>query len=316
MNSENNYHSLEGVKLLCDNLPDPALLIDANGKITIVNKATIEVLDISKKDLQGEDLQIFKTILTEESFKKVQETFNTHIQGETVPPFTVKVKLQGEKTAYYELHGKRIEQDGKVKGIIVIGRNITEKVNTTQKLREYKRRLEGAMQAGNVAWWEMDIDTGKVVFNDRKATMLGYAPEKFSHYTDFTDLLHPKDYEKAMQAMREHLEGKDPQYKIDYRIGTKDGNYKWFHDVGGITQRNEDGDPLKATGLVIDISERMEIERKHTVLHHWAQLLNRAKSIEEIFNYTANALEKTLGYTHIGLFLKKETFLQLAVQRG
>jgi PAS domain S-box-containing protein len=86
--------------------------------------------------------------------------------------------------------------------------------------------------------------------------MLGYPAEQFSHYTDFTTLLHPEDAEPAMLAMRDHLSGLKKQYEVEYRIRTRDGGYRWFHDIGRISAYAPDGKPLKVTGLVIDITER------------------------------------------------------------
>lgn len=160
------------------------------------------------------------------------------------------------------------------------------------------------------------LKRGNIVFNERKATTLAYSPKKFSHYTDFMDLIHPEDYDKAMGAMQDHLKGNSSQYKVDYHIQTKNGKYKWYRDVGGITERDPEGHPVKTTGLVIDISERMEIERNMRILHRWAQFLNRAHSMEEIFKYTLDALDKTFGYSHIAILLKQEQFLKFEATRG
>ena len=50
---------------------------------------------------------------------------------------------------------------------------------------ENNSRLELAMQAANMAWWEMDIISGNVIFDKRKTDMLGFEAEKFGHYKDF-----------------------------------------------------------------------------------------------------------------------------------
>jgi PAS domain S-box-containing protein len=128
-------------------------------------------------------------------------------------------------------------------------------------LREYKARIESIMRLGNIAWWEIDIATGAVTFNVQKANMLGYTPDHFATYEDFTALLHPEDYERTMQAMRDCLEGDQPIYDVDYRIKTKEGSYRWFHDIGSITSWDEDGNPLKLTGVVQDVTGYKETER-------------------------------------------------------
>lgn len=134
-----------------------------------------------------------------------------------------------------------------------------------EELKIYKDRLERAMDGGNLAWWEMELPSGEIRFNDRKAKMLGYSPERFEHYSDFTELLHPEDHDKAMNAMRDHLEGRKERYEVEYRIEKKDGDYKWFRDIGAITE--QDGEYKKVTGVVIDIDDRKEVEERENFLH-------------------------------------------------
>lgn len=131
-----------------------------------------------------------------------------------------------------------------------------------EALRENEARLNLAMQKANMAWWEMDIISGSVTFGEKKAEMLGYPPEKFHHYRDFTKLLHPDDYDKAMNAMGDHINGKRERYEVEYRILTQSGEYKWFLDIGSVVRRNPEGQPLNVTGLVFDITERKQAEEK------------------------------------------------------
>ncbi len=145
---------------------------------------------------------------------------------------------------------------GMVIGFEGTARDITERKRAQTALQENNSRLELAMQAADMAWWEMDLGTGNVAFEKRKAQMLGFSPNKFKHYRDFVALVHPDDREKAMNAMRGHLEGSLTRYEVDYRIATSSGEYIWFHDIGSIGKRDAAGKPLNVTGLVINISDR------------------------------------------------------------
>ena len=152
------------------------------------------------------------------------------------------------------------DEQKKLIGIHGVTRDITERKQLNKILINNNSRLELAMQTAKMAWWEMDILTGNVIFNNRKAEMLGYPIEKFNHYKDFMALVHPDDYEKAMNAMHKHFEGLVDKYEIEYRILTKSGDYKWFYDIGSIGKKDSNGKPLNVTGLVIDISERKKAE--------------------------------------------------------
>jgi PAS domain S-box-containing protein len=151
----------------------------------------------------------------------------------------------------------------------------TEHEQHIQYLEQYRRRLDGAMFAGDLAWWEMDVETGDVTFHENKPDMLGFSPADFDHYEDFTELIHPDDYEGAMEAMRDHLEGRAEKYDTEYRIRTASGEYRWFHDVGGVTERRDDGSPLKVTGVVIDITRRKTVEQGLRERNEQLALLNR-----------------------------------------
>ncbi len=131
--------------------------------------------------------------------------------------------------------------------------------NNTMTLTE---RIEAGLRAGNLSWWEMNLPSGEVSFDDEKVKMLGYPPSRFTRYTDFMDLVHPEDFERAMNAMRDHLEGRTDRYEVEYRILAGDGTYRWFRDVGAITEREAETGNIRIIGIVADITPRKIAEEK------------------------------------------------------
>ncbi len=116
---------------------------------------------------------------------------------------------------------------------------------------------------GNLGQWYWLIATNQVYFNEKKVSNLGYESSEIPSYVDFqffTEKLHKDDYEMVMNNMRNHLSGKAESYEVEYRIRTKDNCYKWYHDRGKITKRDEDGNPLIVSGIVFDISRSKKIE--------------------------------------------------------
>ncbi len=129
-----------------------------------------------------------------------------------------------------------------------------------ETILEDRMRIEIAVDAVSMAWWGLDVVTGAVEFHKKKTDMLGYPQEKFKHYKDFTDLLHPDDYELAMESMRMNFRGDSKTYDVAYRIKKADGEYTWFWDIGSVVKRDAEGKPLKAVGFVLDISKQKEDE--------------------------------------------------------
>lgn len=117
--------------------------------------------------------------------------------------------------------------------------------------------VNDAIQASDMAWWFMELPSGAIFFHPNKLRMLGYTDrdsDQFIHYSSFTKILHPDDYEPTMQAMRDHIAGKVNRYKSTYRIKAKDGTYRRFADRGRVVARDEKGN-FAVSGIVIDISD-------------------------------------------------------------
>ncbi len=126
---------------------------------------------------------------------------------------------------------------------------------------------------GNLGHWYWNYQTNEVVFNPLKVTTLGYGVDEFPEKVDyqfFTDRLHPEDYERVMNDMLGHLRGELPVYETEYRIQTKDGKWRWYLDIGKVTQRDDEGKPLFLAGIVFDTTDRHDlldqIEEKNQLL--------------------------------------------------
>jgi PAS domain S-box-containing protein len=141
--------------------------------------------------------------------------------------------------------------------------------------------FEKAVSRGEATWWEMELPSGSVIFGDAKAEMLGRDPENFKNYTDFTKLLHPEDHNNAMQAMRDHMEGKNKFYETDYRIKHKDGHYLKFYDCGQIIKK--EGESITVVGFVWKLEEENEEkleEIKKLILENEETMAHLVQSIK------------------------------------
>lgn len=141
-------------------------------------------------------------------------------------------------------------------------------------------KLEALMEKSDIPWWEWDIRKNIVKFNPLKVTALGYRVEDFSGsgYQAFTSLIHPDDYERSMDAMRDHLSGKAEIYQIDYRIKDVSGKWHWYLDRGAVTQRDASGSPLVLRGIVLDMGYYFNKESFETRL---VEIFRREKQTTE-----------------------------------
>lgn len=120
-------------------------------------------------------------------------------------------------------------------------------------IRTPLEHVEDALTAADMAWWELEFPSGALRFSENKTRMLGYDAKDFVHFSHFTDLIHPDDYEPAMQAMRDHYNDKLPFYETLYRIRANDGTYKLFYDKGKVVERTDAG--FVVAGIVRLVSD-------------------------------------------------------------
>lgn len=238
--------------------PSGYFTLSSNGEIRELNLAGANILCLERKYLWNKRFGLFVTNETKPIFNNFLYKI---FESKTKQSCEVEVS-SNEILSYIFLNGVAIENSD---CCFLTGVDITQRRQAEEALKENNSRLDLAMQVANMAWWGMDVSTGQVTFGEKKAEMLDYPAENFKHFQDFTRLLHPDDYDKAMNAMHAHISGKMGKYEVEYRILTKSGDYKWFYDIGSVVKRNPNGLPLYITGLVLDITERKRIMEEQKI---------------------------------------------------
>jgi PAS domain S-box-containing protein len=90
--------------------------------------------------------------------------------------------------------------------------------------------------------------------------MLGYTPEEWND-GGWRQRVHPHDAEMVFDATARSTESGEP-FNLQYRYLAKDGRIVWVHDRATLAQRNQGGETLLFEGVMIDITEMKEAERK------------------------------------------------------
>jgi PAS domain S-box-containing protein len=116
-------------------------------------------------------------------------------------------------------------------------------------------RLRLAFSAGRQGLYDVDLTSGAVAVNLPYVEMLGYDPATFRE-TDAAWLarLHPDDLERVQTAYRDYTSGASPDYRVEFRQHTREGEWKWLLSVGRIVSWSDDGRPTRMVGTHTDIS--------------------------------------------------------------
>ncbi|MEM9917777.1 MAG: PAS domain S-box protein [Bacteroidota bacterium] len=183
----------------------------------------------------------------------------------------------------------------KTKHRTVLFRDITERKRALKELKEKEERLSLALEAGQLGTWDWNIETGETFYNDRWAEMLGYKLEEIKPVdVSFNDLVHPEDLAGVLEKIHEHLQGKTPFFELETRMIAKDNSIKWIYDLGKVTAYNRQGEPLRATGIHIDISR---IKRTEQILKESEQ---RFRQLFEALQESEQNLREAQRMANVG----------------
>ncbi|HSW29692.1 MAG TPA: PAS domain S-box protein [Longimicrobiales bacterium] len=124
-------------------------------------------------------------------------------------------------------------------------------------LAESEMRMDLALRGADLGTWDWDVPSGKVVFNDRWAAMLGFRPDEIEHdVTSWRSSIHPDDRPGVMATLEAHLAGRTDRFESEYRARHKAGSWVWVQSRGQVLKRAPDGRPLRAAGTRRDITDR------------------------------------------------------------
>ncbi len=100
--------------------------------------------------------------------------------------------------------------------------------------------------------------------------LLGYSAEEWmADPTLWITRMHPADRERMIAAETDDLERADPQGRWEYRLIARDGRVVWVIDDEAVISRDVDGRPIMVQGILVDISDRKDLEEqlRHQALH-------------------------------------------------
>jgi PAS domain S-box-containing protein len=141
--------------------------------------------------------------------------------------------------------------------------DITQRKATEEALHDSEERLRLALSAASQGMYDLDIRTGEATVSPEYAVMLGYDPTGFQEtFASWRERLHPDDRPSVQGQLDDYLAGRLPSYRVEFRLRTRDGHWKWILSLGQIEQRSADGRPLRMLGTHTDIDALKSAEAR------------------------------------------------------
>jgi two-component system, cell cycle sensor histidine kinase and response regulator CckA len=239
-----------------DHATDAFFLHDAIGGILDVNQQACEALGYTRDELIGINPAVFDADLdhaTLGAFAARLEagevvTIDTHHRRRDGIVFPVEVRVRP-----FWVGGRRFA--------VSLARDVTERQKADEALRDSRERLRLAVEASGLGPWDWDIQTNQVVFSPEWKRQIGYADDEIpGRFEEWDQRVHPDDRSRVLRMLTEYLEGRAPQYAVEFRLRHKDGSYRWIY-TRGTALRDAHGTPLRMLGCHIDVTDRRRAEQ-------------------------------------------------------
>ena len=141
-----------------------------------------------------------------------------------------------------------------IAGVVINSRDITERKLAEDHLAQREEVYRLAADAVNGVIYEWDIARGVVHRSRGVLEVLGLEPEELEPTIDaWSERVHPQDFETVKKTVSLGLlNGRG--WTTTYRIRDVRGRYRSILERG-LIQRNVGGDPVRAIGFCVDVSE-------------------------------------------------------------
>ena len=272
-------HQQETLKLILDSAPIGIWLQDTRGKLTFVNKAFCQATGIDEARFLAAN---HYAELIPEAFRA--QCLNSDAKALASPE--VSVTLQHLPFVDGRIHDlqviKAVNRDaaGHPTALVGLSLDVTGERRQAEELGEKEARLRLALNAANQAWFDVDLNTGKVTVSEEYARLLGHDPDDFSSTVDsWLNHLHPEDRTVTLAAFQQCIADGGP-HSMEYRRQTRDGQWKWIRSIGKIVARDDQGRPLRMLGIHTDITQRKEAELNLASYQQHLETLVEARTAE------------------------------------
>jgi len=260
------------LKDIIEFLPDATFIIDKDKKILAWNRSMEEMTGIPKEEIIGKGHKYAAVpfygkrrahlvdLLFEEN-AEIESKYNfVKKRGNSLYVEVFTPALYNNKGAYiWAIASPLLDQKGNVVGAIEAIRDITEQKRAGDLLKESEEKYRELANSLPEIIFETDLNGNLTFLNKNSYQRSGYTKEDLEKGLNALQLMIPKDREGARKRMEKILAGEKPSAS-EYTALTKDGStFPIIIHSKAIICKNK---PIGLRGVIIDISERKEAEKR------------------------------------------------------
>jgi two-component system CheB/CheR fusion protein len=184
------------------------------------------------------------------------------------PVLEYRVRHRDGRHVFVEVHARLMRMDGDRLRRVGVVLDISERKRAEAELSERERRLRLAVQALDAGVFAHAIPAGDDLYvSDRWLGLLGYdaqdlpAPQRF-HDWFVNQIVHADDRKRYARVYGDFLAGRVPKHDAEVRLLHGHGHWLWARIMADAAERGEGGRVTRVTGLLWDVTQAKEAERR------------------------------------------------------
>jgi len=258
--------SRERYRLLAENSTDMISTQTPDGIYRYVSPACKSLLGYEIDELIGRAVSEF---IHPQDLKEFEVTIRGLSDHLSVSLTIYRVRRRDGNYIWLETANRLVCDPNTGRGIeiVSVSRDVTERVQAEEALRESEERYALVATSASDGLWDWNLETNRIYYSSRWKVMLGNEDDEIDDSpTEWFSRIHPEDWEFFQMDMLSYLEGQSSALRHEYRILHRDGTYRWVLTQGRAA-RDENQQAYRIAGSQTDITQRKLTE---------AQLMHRA----------------------------------------